>query len=150
MSSSILPAGGTDSTSWFLSRRESFRFGARLFDIMRFMSWLILFLGNLNKRCDRHRSSLGLASYGHLPLPSEIAVAELVASIKYASRVQPHYHCQLISTMSNLTAGRGSSISQHLRATKKTLQDVALDATYALGPKIGGVGGLTFRFAGPR
>ena len=34
--------------------------------------------------------------------------------------------------MSNLTAGRGSAISQHLRATQKILQD-GLDVKYVWG-----------------
>ena len=51
---------------------------------------------------------------------------------------------QLISTiMSSPTVGQGSSISQHLHATKKTLQGVVFNPTYVRGVKMHCVGGLT-------
>ena len=49
--------------------------------------------------------------------------------------------------MSNLTAGQGSSVSQHLRATKKILQGVIFDAGYASGSRIRSVEGLRLMFA---
>ena len=53
-----------------------------------------------------------------------------------------------ISTMSNPTAGQGSLISQHLRATKKLLTDVIFDAECVLNVKVCRIGELTFKLAG--
>ena len=47
-----------------------------------------------------------------------------------------------------LTAGRGSSISQHLRATKKILQGVVFNAEYVLSVEMRRVRGLILKFAG--
>ena len=58
--------------------------------------------------------------------------------------------CQLISTMSNPTAGRSSSVSQHLRATEKILQGVIFNVEYVLSVEMRRVGGLTLKFAGSR
>ena len=38
--------------------------------------------------------------------------------------------------MSNLTAGRGSSVSQYLRATQEIPQGVVFDAKYTPGPNM--------------
>ena len=56
----------------------------------------------------------------------------------------------MISTASNLTAGQGSPISQHLRATMKVLQEVFFDGEYVWNIKMCRVGGLTLKFAGFR
>ena len=42
----------------------------------------------------------------------------------------------------------GSSISQHLRATKDILQDVDVDAKYVWSGEMLRIGGLKFEFAG--
>ena len=50
--------------------------------------------------------------------------------------------------MSNLTVGRGASISQYLRATQEIPQGVIFGAKYASGPNICRSGGLTFGHTG--
>ena len=57
---------------------------------------------------------------------------------------------QLISTVSRVQAGQGSSIPQHLRATKKILQGVFFNTKYVWSIKIRRVGGLILKFAGSR
>jgi len=49
-------------------------------------------------------------------------------STSHASLAACSVNCQLVSTMSNLTAGQGSFISQRLRTTKKILQGVVFSA----------------------
>ena len=56
---------------------------------------------------------------------------------------------QLISTMSDPTAGQCSSISQHLRETKKVLQGVVFNAKYVWSVKIRCVR-LTLKFTASR
>jgi hypothetical protein len=50
--------------------------------------------------------------------------------------------------MPAVTISWGSSISQHLRATKDILQDVDVDANYVWSGEILRIGGLKFQFAG--
>jgi len=52
----------------------------------------------------------------------------------------------VVLIMSSLTASQGSSISQHLRATKGVVQDVIFDAKYIWSIKICRVGGLSSKF----
>jgi hypothetical protein len=47
------------------------------------------------------------------------------------------------------TTNRDSPILQHLRATKKFLQDVTTDARYIWSGEMGRIGGLRLEFAGP-
>ena len=52
--------------------------------------------------------------------------------------------------MSTSATTRGSSISQHMRAIEKLLQDATLDAKYACRSETRHIGGLKCNFAGSR